>query len=56
MNTSTQTQGAESNPRSYRQTSQECCPAVPEERPRKQELDEVFEARLRWFLALSAAA
>ena len=56
MNPITQTAFTESNPRSFRQTSHQGCPTRPEEYLRKQEVDEVFEARLRWFLSLSAAA
>ncbi len=56
MNPRTQTQTAEPKPQTFRQTSHQGCPTTHEESRRKQEADKLFEARLQWFLALSAAA
>ena len=52
----TQALAADPTPSPSRQAPHECRPVVPEERLRKQEADRLFEARLQWFLALSAAA
>ena len=57
MNALTRSHAAEANaPPVVRQTPRETCDMVPEDQLRKQEADRVFEARLQWFLAVSAAA
>ena len=57
MNTFSPTHTAESKaPLPVRQSTREGCPAVTSDQRRKQEDERVFEARLQWFLAVSAAA
>ena len=57
MTTFTPTRTAEPNvPPVVRPTPHEGCLAVAEDLVRKQEADRLFEAGVRWFLAVSAAA
>jgi hypothetical protein len=57
MTTFTLTQPAGPNaPPVVRQTANETCHAIPADQLHKQEEDWLFEARLQWFLAVSAAA
>ncbi len=44
------------SPGSDRPVPRETCPAAPGRQSRPSEADRVFEARLRWFLAVSRAA
>lgn len=57
MTTFTPTRTAEPNvPPVVRPTPREDCLTVPEDLFRKQEADRLFEAGVRWFLAVSATA
>jgi hypothetical protein len=56
MNAFATTHTAESDASPSVQATREACRAASGDRLRKQEEDRVFEARLQWFLAVSAAA